>query len=139
MEERIVTTTSGYKVHLQPWISYPKYIEIQKIFTATVMVDPKAKQEDIPPFPANLTYDAEEKVIRYLIKKIEDKDGNAVDVSQDYLPLPPEDCLEVKAVVDEINNKATAVYSKKNTIPSSNPPSAPTTPEPPSTTTPSSE
>ncbi len=113
MEDRIVTTQNNYKVYLRPWISYPKFIEVQKAFTANITIDPKDETQEVSPFPANLSFEVEEKLMRYLIKKIEDKDGKPVDISEDYLPLPPEDCMEVKAVIDEISNHAVQSFSKK--------------------------
>ncbi len=114
MEDRIVETGSGYKVYLRPFISYPKFLEIQKDFASKVMIDPKdTEKQTIEPFSAAVTFEMEEKLMRYLIKKIEDKEGKLVDISEDYLPLPPDDCVEVKAVISEISEKAAQAYSKK--------------------------
>ncbi len=127
MEDKIVITQNNYKVYLRPWISYPKFIEIQKGFTANITIDPKDEKQEIKPFSANLSFEVEEKLMRYLIIKIEDKDGNIVDLKDDYLPLPPDDCMEVKAVIDIISEEAASSYSKKKLTPSQAQPSESTT------------
>lgn len=113
MENIVIATPNGYKVQLRPWISYPKYIEIQKDFTANITVDPKDNQPVIAPFSVNLSLEVEEKLMRYLIVSIVDKDDNEVDNSEDYLPLPPEDCMLVKEEIDKISNHAAETFSKK--------------------------
>ena len=112
MEDRVVETPSGYKVYLRPWVSYPKYVEMQKAFLNKTTVNPQTKDATTEAVPASLVLEVEEELNKYLIKKIE-KDGHPVDTSEDYLPLPPEDCMVVKAVIDEISNRAAEAFNKK--------------------------
>lgn len=117
-------TVSGYRVTLRPWISLPKYYDIQSKFAEDIMVDPKNPnaEPDIKPFSLSSTYDTQQKLMRYLIIKITKvtKDANGVETEiaidnsgEDYLPIPPEDAVQIAEVITEISNKASETFNKK--------------------------
>lgn len=115
MEDKIVKTANGYTVIIRPFISYPKFIEFQKLYTDGVTIDPndENKKPEMKPLSVNTTYEVEEKINRYLVKSVADTDGKELDLTEDYLPIPPKDYEEVKKVLDEISKEAQEAFLKK--------------------------
>lgn len=121
MEDKIITTPNGYKVYIKPFLTHTQFVQIQKLYTKDIKIDPNKKKDaseaneeiKLSEFPANLVYDAQDLTVSFLVRKIEDKDGSVVERSGSDLPIPVEDGQAVMEVITEISNQAAAAFDKK--------------------------
>lgn len=121
MEDKTLTTTNGYIVTLAPFLTYDQFIDIQKIWTKDVVIDPNDKDESgvvNTPKPgkisANLMYEANKMAVGFLVKKIVDPKGVEMQrVTPDSLPIPAADGQEVTEAINKISDEAAAAFDKK--------------------------
>lgn len=121
MDDKIITTSGGYKVTLAPFLTYDQFIEIQKLWTKDAVIDPEDKDKDgktkqpvMGKIAANTVYDANKLAVGFLVKSIEDPKGQEV-VRQDAnaLPIPPIDGQEVMEEIGKISDEAASAFDKK--------------------------
>lgn len=121
MEDKIITTSNGYQVTLAPFLTYDQFIEMQKIWTRDVVIDPNDKDENgvvkspTPgKIPANLIYEANKMAVSFLVKKIVDPKGNEVQRENiSALPVPPADGADIMEAINKLSNEAASAFDKK--------------------------
>ncbi len=113
MDDKIITTSGGYKVTLKPFLTYDQFIELQKMYTVDTKIDPQAKDPKISEFAANIVYEANKKAVGFLVVSIEDKDGKVVEREDNALPLPIADGQEVIDAINAMQNEAATSFDKK--------------------------
>lgn len=134
--DNIVFKTSGeYQVTYKPFLTYDQFIELQKIWTKDMVIDPNKKGADgkvatpeMPKISPNLAYEANKMLVGFLIVSITDPKGVEVPRSSNDLPVPFGDGDEIMDELDKISKEAYAAFEKKSQTTSLSQPSSPTTP-----------
>jgi hypothetical protein len=128
-------TSGGYEVKFKPFLTYDQFIELQKIWTKDMVIDPNKKDDkgkvatpEMPKISPNLAYDANKMLVGFLIVSILDPKGAEVTRASNELPVPFNDGDEIMSELDKISKAAYESFEKKSQMTSSNQPSEVTTP-----------
>jgi hypothetical protein len=114
--DKTITTSAGYKVILNPFFTYDQFVELQKLWTKDITIDPN--HPNVTPqmgaISASIVYEANKMSVGFLVKKIINPDGNEIareDVTT--LPIPAIDGSEVMDEITKISNEASDAFNKK--------------------------
>jgi hypothetical protein len=113
MEDKIITTSGGYKVTIAPFLNHDQFIEIQEIWTNDAKIDPVTGKPILGEIRANTIYKANRLAVSMLVRKIEGPDGATVVRESNSLPIPPGDGQEVMEEIQKMETEAADSFAKK--------------------------
>jgi hypothetical protein len=104
-----ITTTNGYTATIKPFLTYGQFLDIQKVISSNVKLDPKT--QEVSEISGEILMAVTEKTINYLLISLKDADG--IDLNNNIKELPVEDGAQIMAKINEVSSKASALVNKK--------------------------
>ena len=120
MEDIKIETVHKYTVYIHPFLTYDQFIDIQKVWTKDIKINPeKVDPQGKPEKPKmdsvnmNLIYEANTLTVSFLVAKIIDPKGQEVIRKNGSLPIPAVDGSEVMQEVQRISKEASDSFEGK--------------------------
>ncbi len=111
----IITTPSGYEVHLKDFLTFGEKRQLEKLVASKIRVKADAnKQVDIEPVEGSINYEMQDMAFNFLIQKIvKGEEEITAKLYEEVMSWREEDGDPVYEALDKITAKP-VVDSKKN-------------------------
>lgn len=117
----IITTPSGYEVHLKDFLSFGEKRQLEKLIASKIKVrtDGSSKKVDVEPVEGTINYDMQDMAFRFLVLKIikkTDSDSQEItsNIYDEVMTWQEEDGNAVFAAIDQVTSKSPLVPKKTN-------------------------
>jgi hypothetical protein len=112
----ILTTPSGYEVHIKDFLSFGEKRQLEKFIASKVMVKADSKRQvEVEPVSGSLNYEMQDMAFGFLIQKIiKVEEEITTKLYDEVMTWKEEDGQAVFDAINEVTSKSPLVPSKKS-------------------------